>query len=183
MKKIVALLLAAMLIMMTGAALAVEKTRVVFDDQMSFDVLCPEGYEMESFVAEGKLVIALSVKDSGEDAADYLVYAITIARSDSDEYTAIERLNDLAADAKTELMEGLKEDWNDAVTEIVETGLGTEVILLNENGAVYDSAELFSVYHGYFVDMYITYTDGRELTQADIDTGLQILTDLDFIEK
>lgn len=53
---------------------------------------------------------------------------------------------------------------------------GTKFLVINENDAEADYALLIANYEGYFVQMYVSPADGADVTEADIQTALAILS-------
>ena len=76
---------------------------------------------------------------------------------------------------------GLMEGYNDAEVTWLKTAHDTDVVLLNENDAVMDFAELVTLYHGYVIDLMIIPEDGEVVTGIDVENAMQFLSDMDFV--
>ena len=173
MKKLFALLMAAVMLLSACSALAdatVEK--IEYDDSMSVSVTVPEGYSFYSVVEDGVMSVLLT-KD-----ADSMGYVMAIA---ADAYfDESSRLNDLDADEKALLANALTEDMGETEWTVQTTGYGTEVLVADLDSEDYDMALFVSLYNGYDIMMYASYEDGRVLTEADIAAGMQFITDMQF---
>ena len=179
MKKLFSILLAALLVISCAAfAETAEKTEVVFDDSLKLAVPAMEGHTMEVIAVDG-LVDIIFRPDGGVGAT----YATVIFPTDDEEYAAVTRLNDLTEEQLQGYIEScLEDEMNDPTWEILETGLGSKLLLINEQGADHDYVYLYSVYHGYQICTYVDRDDGSEVTGEDIAALLAFHTDLDFID-
>ena len=178
MKKLLAVLLALMMVFSLTSVLAEEpeKTVIYFDDGLSFGMLFPEGYEAKSDVDKGIMTIEITSGNLSEPNF------IMIVAPDPD-YDEVQRLNDLSDKEIEEFALSMMEDLTSPSFEIRETGLGSKLIVVNEQNAEYDVVILASVYMGYLLFTYVGHADGSEVTRDDIDLGIQIYTDMDFITK
>lgn len=180
MKKIIALVLAAMLLI-SYAALAetAEKTTVVFDESLSLAVPPMEGHTMEVINDDG-LVCFRFVPDDQETG---LLFSTVIFPTDDPEYAKITRLNDLTEEQMQLYIDSfIEEEMNDPTTTILESGHGTKVLLINEQGSGHDYVYLCSVYHGFQINTYADHMDGSEITEEEIRILMDYFTDLDFID-
>ena len=178
MKKIFALILAAALaatMLFTCTAMA-EKVEVVYDDALTLSMNYPEGYDVTTTNMEGVLMWLMVAQD---ETAPNFVMMLTV----SEEYPELERLNDLTEEELQEMINNLIEDLNNPTASVVNTGLGSKVIVIDEQGAEDDLVILESVYHGYDIVMYVGHNDGSTITVADLQAAMQIHTDMDFIES
>lgn len=180
MKKLIAVLAAAvMLLSVACAETASGKESIPFDQNLSFEMAFPEGYTYTAFVDQGVLMIQVSPEELKDDS---LVFLIAVGYDSDPETASAERMNDLTAEQKDALAQSMLEDISGATTEIRATGLGSELILIVDPDAEIGNAELVSIYHGCLLDMYIARMDGSAVTEDDIAVGIQIFTDMDFIE-
>ena len=178
MKKIIAILLAALLL--TGCTMAetAEKTVVPFDDFLSLAVPPMEGHTLETICEDG--LVCFIFRPEGETGT---CYSTVIFPTDDPEYAAVTRLNDLTEEQMQQYIDScIEEEMNDPTWEIRETGEGSKLVLINEQGADHDYVYLYSVYHGFQICTYVDHTDGSEVTEEDIATLLDFHTNLDFIE-
>ncbi|MDO5435390.1 MAG: hypothetical protein Q4G19_03375 [Clostridia bacterium] len=177
MKKIIAILLAAVLLLGCAAAGTAEKTLVVFDDSLSLNVPAIEGHTMEVITVEG--LVCIIFRPEGEEGTNY---STVIFPTDDPEYAAVGRLNDLTDEQLQLYIDScIEEEMNDPVWEIRETGLGSKLLIVDEQGADHDYVYLYSVYEGYQICTYVDHIDGSEVTDEDIGTLLIFHTDLEFI--
>lgn len=178
MKKLISVVLAAMM-MLCAAALA-EDTVLESADTFRITVDAPEGYTFAE-ADYGDFIGGLFKPD---DANEKPYYTLLIAYSE--EYAARfgreSTLNDLSEDELNAAIADLTSDFADPQITVAVTGLGTKVIIANEQGSESEFATILTVYHGYFVQIYIDQLNGRELTEAEIQTGLDIMTSLTLIE-
>ena len=175
MKKIFALLLAAVMVVCSCAALAeTEAYTIEFDDSLSFKVVLPEGYACAENVENGVLS-AMIFKDE-----DSLAFAMVIAGDD--EYDETARLNDLSDDEKTAFATAMLEDLGNPTWTISTTGLGTELIVVAEENDEEDLAMMATLYDGCDIVLYVGYADGRTVTADDMAVANQFFTDLEFVK-
>ncbi|MDO4483098.1 MAG: hypothetical protein Q4C54_01300 [Clostridia bacterium] len=178
MKKLIALLLAAVMLMGVGAACA-ETMIVEYDKGMDFTMDIPEQFEALTDVTdEGVLFVYMAGKDDNADVPSVLML---VAADDEHDETA--RLNDLTEDEKKAFAESLFEDDDEKNYEIKTSGHGTEAVVIETMGEGYDSLEISSIYHGYVFHVYYGYADGRDLTDADRELAMQLFTDLNVVIK
>lgn len=181
MKKLIALLMALMMLLSVSAFAEEEveevtdstPTTLEVDDILDFSIqmdALPEGYELELIPVEGDLYAIFSSTD--EAACQYLA---SVAYSEQfDIYTL--HLDELSEEQLSQMTEYLSQGYHDPVITFDKTAHGTDVILINENGAGDDYAEYITIYEGYFVS--ITALKDTDLTQEDIAIALQLLSDL-----
>lgn len=176
MKKLIAILLATLMLFslsLSFAETAPAKTHLYYDGNLYFDVIYPEGYEV-SVIRDGVWMTIKMI--GGEDAAN-----VEVLVCPDEELSEMTSLNDLSDEELADTIAAFTEDYNNPTTSIMETGLGTKVIRIEENDAESDYVEILGLYRGYLIDVYISYEDGREVTEADVETALQFCTDWDFI--
>ena len=173
MKKLFAVLLAAMMLLTMSFAVAENaKTAVVYDDNLTLNVVYPEGYEVET-TSQG---VYLLVNMTSEANADFVMLICP-----DEEYADLERLNDMEECDMEGYVLGLMEGYNDAEVTWLQTAYGTDVILLNENNATMDMAELITLYHGYVIDLMIVPEENEAVTGLDIEAAMKFLSDMDFV--
>ena len=180
MKKIIALVLAAMLLFSCAAlAETAEKTTVVFDDSLSLAVPPMEGHTMEVINADG-LVCFRFVPDDPETG---LLFSTVIFPTDDEDYAKVTSLNDLTEEQMQQYINScIEAEMNDPTWTIAETGKGSKLVLIKEQGTEHDYVYLYSVYNGYQICTYVDHIDGADVTDADIEALLAFHTELDFIE-
>ena len=177
MKKLIALLLAALMMMSCVALADTTNVAMDLDESITVTMVLPEGYTYAANVGDDGILSMQIIKDE-----DSLNAAIAVA-ADGD-YDETERLNDLTDAQKAEFAAMFIEDMDeDEPWSIKTTGYGSEVIVIEEAEGEYDLAILVSMYHGYDIVMYVGYQDGRMLTDDDIALAMQFLTDMQFETK
>lgn len=171
MKKLLAIVMAVMMLM--GVALAeTAKTPVVYDDNLTLNMVFPEGYE----VAVEDTGIYKLIRMSKENVPE-----LTLLICPDDEYADLERLNDMEEADQEGFVLSLMEDYHDANVTWLKTEHDTDVVLLNENDAAIDYAELVTLYHGYLIDVQLLAMDGEIVTEDDIAMAMKVLSDMDFV--
>ena len=176
MKKILALILAvAMLCGVCSAfAEAANKDVIVYDDSLSFAFTYPEGYTATATVEDGILTNMIMPADATAPG-----FAMVIAADNAlDEYNTLNEVDD---ETKATFAAAIAEDLNNATWEVRTTGLGTELIVIDEQDADYDMVIVACLYHGYVLAMYVGNADGSEVSAEAVDTAVQIYTDLEFV--
>lgn len=180
MKKILASLLALMLLF-SCTALAENKSYTI-DEGVTVNVVVPEGYKADDAVFYDGNLIAGFESDVRENAP-----CMTLMVCPSEDYNGLERLNDLSEDAFAQLKSDLCEDLNNPTVTEAETGLGTKLIVINENYTEYnyDSVTIYTLYKGYLLQLFMVYADEsgileKVITDEDIARGIQFYTDIVF---
>lgn len=176
MKKMMALLLALTMLFGATAAMAEEVTVAQATAEYDVTLTLPEGYTMQE--DRDNNMIALSIDPANETDASYY-----ICIAPSEEYAGL-TLNELSDDEKTLLQDMYDEDFAKPEAHSLTTEHGTEVYLFNETAedAENSFAEGFTIYKGYFINIYAYRLDGAKLEQADLDTAMKILSDMWFVE-
>ena len=175
MKKLIAILLAALMLFTAAFAMAEEeKTTVVFDDTLSFSLNCPNGYEMESEYVNGYLFMAFIPADE----ADVRFTVVVCADEEYDQYA---RLNDLSDEQLQRFTDDMTVDYYNPQVEIRETGYGSKLVVANEQDTEMDFVQMQSIYHGYFITSNIRHADGAEVTEEEIQKVLDFHTGMDFV--
>lgn len=179
MKKLLAVLMAAMMLFSFACGEESSTVTVDFDDTCALEIVCPEGYLMDLDVQNGIVIIKLVPVDE-----TLATYTTAIIPTDDPAYSAITRLNDLTEEQLAAYIASCTEGWNAPRTEIVETGMGSKALIVDETGVEGDYAQLYSVYNGFQITTYISHeSDGSEVTQEDKDALLKFHTEMNFIIK
>lgn len=178
MKKIVTILLSLALLMGCAAALAetAEKTtigEVSINGEFTIQAPVPEGYTMEITRADE---IRIQAEFTPADAAKPTL-KLSIGWEDAWE-TGI-KLNDVD-EADLQAIE-YSFYWEDPDFQIsyTETAHGTKLLVakLPDNSTVY----IYTLYEGYEIEFKLVSADPAGLTQEQIDTCIQFLSDMDFV--
>ena len=137
----------------------------------------PEGYSLQVISARGSKIIATLVSEDKTRPQMMLTVAF------NEMYAGVDRMNDLSG----EEMETLKKsfsDVNDVEFSDGETSHGTKLLIVREVGEDTDFVTFFSVYKGYCVEFVLSPNvdaDDQTLTDAQIQTCIDFLSDLDFV--
>jgi len=169
MKKVLAILTAAILLF--GSASALAEVVKFAEDSSNFDIQMelPEGASVGKQV-DSELVSVCQINSEGLAS----VY-ITIAPSDI--YGDLS-MNDLS-EADVENLKSLASEQYDQPEMTVEvTPSGNTYIHVSSDAGI---ASIFTLYRGYFVELTQWHDDYRELTDADYAFMLQLLYNIDFL--
>lgn len=183
MKKFLAMMLAAMLLLSCSAALAEttveEKVTIESSDYAPFDVtmVIPDEYTKQEYRSDG--LLAITVLSDDDDTPDFI---IIIAPSEA--YEGI-TLNELSDEEKKELLDTMVEGFNEPEINDLVTEHGTQVYLINEvspesEGAYY--ADGFTIYKGYFITVSLYKPNFTQLTQENLDLAIKLLSDMWFVD-
>lgn len=171
MKKLIALLMVALLL--TACTAMADTTKIVeYDDGLNVTVTLPDGYEMDSFVEQG---VMMSFVSKDEDSLSIMMLVAGDSIHDD-----VSKLNDLSAEEKEAFVNDLAADMANTVYEIKESGHGTEIVVLRDQNEEADLAVLATLYNGYDIIMYVSYADGRAMTDEDMTLAMQFMTDMNF---
>ncbi len=174
MKKGFALFLAAA--MLLSACCAVAETVQVYRATDDFDVtmVIPEGYGMKEERVNSTLMIDVTSEDE-----TLPMYLLTIAFSE--EYEG-RTLSELTEDEQDELINMMDDEYHHPVVSSQTTKEGTMVFVLDENDSESDYATAFTVYKGYFIQVYIAKPSFDTLSEADVEMAINLLGDMHFVE-
>ena len=144
-----------------------------------FDLQCriPAGYSLQVSNMQGSRIIAsLNPITAGKP-----VLYLSIAHSEL--YSDVERLNDLGEDDLALLEQSFRE-MNDVEINYGMTSHGTLLLVAREVGADTDFVDIVTLYKGYSIEFVMTPNQAAadlSLTDAQIKTCIDFLSDLDFI--
>ena len=143
-----------------------------------FELTCklPEGYKLQVVDMRGESIIASVLPDDMIRPQMYLSIAFDEA------YAEVDRMNDMT-DEELAILEESFRKMNQVEIEYRETGLGTKLMVVREVGDDTDFVDFLSVYKGYFVEFVMTPNPNaavQELTEEQIETAIQFLTDVMF---
>lgn len=179
MKKILALVLS--LALLLGMASLAET--YVIDEGTTYCVTveAPEGYSFTE-VDYGDFIGGL-FKSDDEDAPIYFTLLVAYSDEYADYFGKEAILNDLTEEQLEIAISELTSDFEAPEVTTGLTDFGTLCIIVNEQGCESEFASILTVYHGYFIQIYIDSPSGLEIGQELIDTGLGIMSSLELIEK
>ena len=184
MKKIIALLLCLMLMLGAVSAMAEQAEKLTIgsiDINGAFTLKCgiPEGYQVTPVITDRDHVVASIASEDPEKPVMMLSVAFDEA------YSEVERMNDLTEEELV-VLENTFTDV-DPTVEISygDTGLGTRLMIAKQTEGDFDYIDFLSIYKGYFVEFVLTASpeaSTKSLTQEQMKTAVDFLTDLDFVE-
>ncbi|MCI5957242.1 MAG: hypothetical protein MRZ54_09680 [Clostridiales bacterium] len=175
MKKILALLLAA--VMLTGVSLAMAENVTVSQAVPDFDVtmVIPQGYRMTENRHSNS--IGIDVEPEDEAAARYY---ISIGYSEAYDGRTISDMDDGEVE---QILDFISEGfYSPAISSYITAG-GTLVYVLDENEAESDWAMAITIYRGYFITVQIEKEDYSELDEEDMQRAITLLSDMHFVES
>lgn len=174
MKKVLALLLAAM--MLVGAGALAEQVTVK-DATAAFDVSMklPDGYTMMENRVNGNLYITVRPEEKTE-AHYYLSIGF------SEEFDG-RTLGDLADDEIALIRDGVAEAFAAPEMKEYDTTGGTHVLLFDETAGESDFGIAVTVYKGYFITVQAERPEYAELTEEDLQRAVDLLSGMTFIEE
>ena len=138
----------------------------------------PEGYQLTPITEEpGHYLASLSADDSKP------VMLISIAYEEL--MSEVDRLNDLDENALAQIEATFKAEDGVEVT-YMETALGTKLMVVKEIVDGVDYVDFYTIYKGYEIEFVLTQTQanaGQPITDAQIETAVKFLSDLDFVPE
>ena len=179
MKKMLALLLALLMALNLCAAVAeeieeIEKITIPYDDVLEFEMLFPDGYDFDTEFYENVLILSIESADAAKP-----LFTMTVAPDE--EYSELDRLNDLSDADYESYVQSLLQDYASPTWETFTTSYGSKTVFINDDNTESDVAVLVGIYLGYSMALYIEYADGREVDAQAIETAVQIYSDMDFV--
>lgn len=174
MKKLFALMLSLMLMLSLCGALA-EETQVTVNDELTISFPVPEGYTFNE-VWYGGILYATFVPE------DDVHPTMTLSLGATEEYSQ-SSINDLSDEELDTLIAASISDFAFPTWAISETAHGTKLIVIDENSDYHEFAEIFTLYDGYFISVLIDPGDVEALTAEEIQTAVDILSDMQFSDK
>lgn len=179
MKKMLALVLALMMLGV-GAAMAEsaeeeqEKTIAV---SSSFDITIelPAGYQMTKEVGDGLIYAEIFSPDTD------VSYTLTVAYSE--ELSEQDDLTKMTQEQFDDFIAVIAADYAAPETRVYETSHGTRLLFIQETGTEESGyGMLMTVYQNYIIGLYMLDTV-NPLSEEEIQTGVDMLSELWFVEK
>ncbi len=175
MKKVLSVLVAAMLLLTATSAFAerikVEETAKYFD--IEIDV--PDGAQVDQFTFEGWVCVEMLIGAEGTNRLEF-DFSVT----PSEEYDG-KSLIEYTDEEKALLMAAVGEGFWEPEHEFFLTELGNLVLFTRETSELNDYAVMQTVYKGYFVFLYCGYEDYSPLQDADLMMMLDIMQSAEII--
>ena len=186
MKKILAIVLCLVMALSIAAVAEtatqekVEIGSLEVNGEFTLKAAVPEGYTVIPYSSDS----LQSIWFIGNEDVNKPVMSLVIAFDEG--YADIYRINDMTE----EQLDELKATWDEYEVEITmpETSHGTKLLQVVEVGDYVDFVTFFAIYEGYCIEFTLMANpegESQSLTQEQIDTAIQFLSDLDFepIEK
>jgi len=191
MKKIISMLLALTMLLSCGAALAeaAEKTQMgSLEMKGAFTLKCalPEGYTLVTVEETPEKMVATLVP------ADQKKPFVTISIAYNDQYSDVERMNDLSEE-QLKVIEDSFMQMDDVKFEYRETGLGTKLLVITEDDSDEDGdtdfVDIYSIYKGFETEFVMTpgkdpaaEDDDVDMTEEQIQMLIDFITGIDFVD-
>lgn len=187
MKKCFAMLLAALMLLGCGFAVAEEQQGEVKPDENAVQIdfaikmdQLPEGYTYYTEESGGSL-FAVFYKENENHEADRTAPAIYVSVAHADGFSGVTLNTDVTDEQLLEIEETLASDYNNPSIEIRETSYGTRMICITENDAQTDYADMITIWNGYFITVGIQ--KAEQIVEEDMELALRIVSDLWVVEK
>ena len=150
--------------------------KLTMNGEFALQCKIPEGYEIQVVnMRNTKVVASITSKDTSKP-----VMYLSIAYNEL--YSNVDRLNDLNAE-DLKALENTFTEMNQVDITYRETAYGTKLMVVKESENDTDFVDFFTIYKGYNVEFIVTPGEGMKgLTNEQIKTSIDFLTDLDFVE-
>lgn len=185
MRKILALVLSLALLLGCAAALAeaAEKEysgELTIDERFTIKWIAPDGYEMTDLFSGNPGTMICQLAPNEENAGKPVMY-MSVAYNEL--YADVDRINDLDADALAAIEASFREEDEVEIT-YMETAYGTKLMVVQETEDGVDFVDFYTVYKGYEIEFILTQSPekpGEPITEEQIQTVIQFLSDVDFV--
>ena len=137
----------------------------------------PEGYKLQVISAQNAKIIATLVAE--DESRPQMLLTVAFDEMFADK----ERMNDLSAE-EIETLKASFTDMNEVEFTEGETAAGTKLLIARETGSDEDFVSIISLYKGYSVEFVLSPNPKaaeQKLTDEQIQTGIDFLSNLDFI--
>ena len=137
----------------------------------------PEGYKLQVISARNTRIIATLVAE--DESRPQMLLTVAFDEMFADK----ERMNDLSAE-EIETLKASFTDMNEVEFAEGETAAGTKLLIARETGSDEDFVSIISLYKGYSVEFVLSPNPKaaeQKLTDEQIQTGIDFLSNLDFI--
>ena len=143
-----------------------------------FNLTCklPEGYKLQTISSRGEKILASIMPETMTKPQMFMSIAY------DETYGEVERMNDMTDEELAVLEDSFKE-MNEVEIFYRETGYGTKVLVARETGNDTDFIDILAIYKGYFIEFAMMPNVGaadQQLTEEDLQTCIDFLTDVDF---
>ena len=173
MKRTIAVLIAALLMLTAVSALAEEVEKPYLDFDIKMDSI-PDGYDYTTTEEGGSLFATFASEDP-----DSVVIYVSVAYSDA--FAGYTMTSDLSDEELENAEQVLGADYNMPAFSLVETDYGTAMIRITENDAQSDYADFVTVWHGYLIRLALQ--KNAPLTDEDMELAVRIASDMWIVEQ
>ena len=177
MKKLLSLLLCAVLLLVSISALAGNDASIDFQDRLQLRGTLPEGYKC-TILSQSDLTMECAVV-SDNPAAPCLKIFISFNES----YANTQRLGDLDAETLELIKAGFSEE-NTVSFDMFETASGLSLLMVRETGEDQDFLDFYTVCQGHEIELTLVAGDeapGLALTEEQINNCLNLMRSLDIL--
>lgn len=174
MKKILAIVLALVLVLTAFACAEENEDEQMFESYYNVEFEVPAGYTFEFDEDLGTVYVGKFIPDD-ENAVQYLLII-----SYSEEFNGY-TLNDYTEEEFAAAAEALTADYEAPIVGTAETGMGTKLITVIETGSESFYGSILTIYQGFFVQVHL-FSD-YEFTDADMQVAIDILTSMELSKR
>ena len=175
MKKMISLLLCAVLLLTCFSAFAEDKSTIDFQDRLQFSGVLPEGYRC-SILSQSELTLECAVASDDPAAPRLNIYV-----SFNESYATINQLSDLDADSLEFLKMGFSEE-NTVTFDMFKTDSGTDLLLVRETGDDPDFLDFYTICLGHEIEFTLTAGEpGQALTDEQVSRCIEFMRGLSIL--
>lgn len=178
MKKIVSIVLA--LAMLMGMASVAETFVLNQSEKYTVSAEAPENY---SFIMAGYGDFTGGLFVPEDSAKPYYTLLIAYSEEYADTFGKESTLNDLDSEQMVRAVMELTSQYNKPEVTTAKTSFGTLCLIANEQECESEFASILTIWHGFFIEVYIDALSGEQLTQEDIQKGVDIMSSLTVAER
>ena len=174
MKKTLIMLLALALILVSSCAFAeMEDDKPFIDFDIKMDSI-PDGYTFDTHEEGGSLYAVFQPADP-----DAVVIYVSVAYSD--EFAGYTLNSEIDAEQFAMAESILTMDYNDPKMDLQATEYGTSLIVITENDAQTDYADMIMLWKGYFI--HLALQKPTEITDEDLVMARKVASDMWVVEQ
>ncbi len=173
MKKYLAILLAACLLVMASSAFAEPVKLLETSDTFDLEVELPEGATVEQDIVNGELAL---IHILFADAA-HPQYTVVISYSEEYGDKMMSDLNDEQLEA---LFATVAEELEKPSYEVRTLEDGIKMMIVHEDAAS-DYAYIITIYEGYFIQAYIAHDDYATLTEEEVNDLILLMDNVHIL--
>ena len=177
MKKILSLLLCAVLLASCAAAAAEGEAAVDFRDRFQLKGTVPDGYKL-SILSQDELTLEGEI--AGDNAA---APVMKLFISFNESYANVASLNDLSADALEQIMQSFTEEYTMAFDRM-DTDSGIPLLVARETGESADFLDFYTIFRGHEIELWLYKRDdaaNHTLTAEQLDRCKEFVRSLQII--